>query len=249
MVLKLFLMSLFCAMKKILVNLLAVIFGSMLMGMSLVNAADVAVTHEVPSIVIEASSTSNDCVQIPQTVPANVDLQRVREAWLGWYNQARAKNGLAPYVYNDQLNRTATVWSVHAENKGTIDHKRAGQKVFYDYKKVIAWFADLGLKFKNVKGKTATENIAWDYYKCPTVKGNSGAAADCTDNFIKAIRHGFDFFMSEKNKKYRPHYESIMNPQYKEIGLGIAVDPVHKKFFLTVHYATEITSKPKAVCS
>lgn len=184
-----------------------------------------------------------NCVEMPVGVPANIDMQKVNATWLGWYNQARAKQGLSAYVYNDQLDRSALIWSLAAVKKGRIDHKRPGQKSYYDYKKVMAWFAALGLKFKNVHGETAVENIAWDYYKCPS------SSKDCTDALIKAIRHGFDFFMSEKGKKYRPHYESIMNSQFKEIGLGVAVDPVHKKFFLTVHYATVISSDPSPICA
>ena len=180
------------------------------------------------------------CSSTPENVPETVNMQIVRDTWLKWVNDARLKNGLKPYVINTQLNRTAVIWSESAKKKGKIDHKRPGQKAYYDYKIITSWFAKLGLQFKNVHGSTFVENVNWDYYKC--------GSQDCTNTLTKAIRHGFDFFMSEKGKKYRPHYESIMNTYYKEIGIGIAIDKTKNKYYLTVHYGTAITSKPLPVC-
>ena len=174
------------------------------------------------------------CEVTSSDLPSNVDLAKVRATWLDWTNAVRQENNLAPYTYNDELDRTATIWSETSKQKGYIDHKRPGQTTYYDYKIIETWFKNLGLEFKNVNGKTFTESINWDYYKC--------SAPECTDALTKAIRHGFDFFMSEKGKPYSPHYDSIINPEFKQIGLGIIVDKTAGKYYLTVHYATEITS-------
>lgn len=162
--------------------------------------------------------------------PENVDMKSVRATWLDWYNGARSAAKLAPYIYNDTLSKTALAWSETAEGRGYINHKRDGQKAYYDYKLIKKWFADHGVTFKG-KGTLFTENIGWSPYSC--------TKADCTQEMKKAIRYTFDFYMAEKGKKYRPHYSSVMSSDYHQIGLGISVDEVHKKLYLTVHYAVK----------
>lgn len=171
-----------------------------------------------------------------EDLPANVDLGKVRATWLDWENSERAANGLSPYTYNEDLNRTATIWSEASKQKGYIDHKRPGQTAYYDYKIIEAWFKNLGLEFKNIHSKTFTESIAWEYYSC--------SDTDCTDTLTTAIRKGFNFFTSEKGKKYAPHYDAIINPEFTQIGLGIIIDKSTGKYYLTVHYGTEITAHP-----
>lgn len=181
-----------------------------------------------------------ECLSSPENMPWNVDMARVRTTWVKWNNDARAKLGLKAYVYNDQLGRTAAVWSENAKSQGYISHKRPGQTVYYDYNRLTSWFKNLGLTFANVGGSTHTENIGWDYYSC--------SATDCTDQLLTAIKGTFNFFMSEKVKVYSAHYDSIMSPNFREIGIGIAVDSAKHKFYITIHYGTEITSDPKPVC-
>ena len=185
---------------------------------------------------------NNPCYPLGDDVPANVDMERVRTTWLKWYNDARAEEGIAPLTYNPQLSRTANVWSQEAVLRGEITHQRDPGDSYYDYWKITDWFKDLGLEFKNVYGVTHTENIAWEYYNCPESQD------DCTDHMIPQVRKAFDFYMSEKGQAYTAHYDSIMNPYFKIVGLGIAVDRSANRYYLTVHYGTEITSNPFPIC-
>ena len=105
---------------------------------------------------------------------------------------------------------------------------------------MVDWFADLDLRFKNISRITFTENIGYGYYNCKY--------SDCTGALIQAVKSTFNFFMSEKGRAYAPHYDSIVNPHYRQIGLGIALDASSKKYYLTVHYGTEIISDPDPVC-
>lgn len=178
------------------------------------------------------------CQELGENVPANIDMTRVRAQWLDWYNAERAKLGKFPYVYNPQLNRSAVAWSETMQSKGAMDHKRTGQTAYYDYNLITKWFADLGLVFKNVNSRTHTENIGWGYYSC--------SDSDCTDEVIGAIRSTLDFYLAEKGKSSQAHYQSLMNDYFKEIGLGLAFDG--KKYYLTVHYGTEVISDPLEVC-
>ena len=42
---------------------------------------------------------------------ANVDMNRVRDTWLSWYNGTRSSLGLAPYTYDSRLDTTAHDWN------------------------------------------------------------------------------------------------------------------------------------------
>lgn len=161
----------------------------------------------------------------------NIDMRLVRETWLGWYNDARAQNGLAAYHYNNELNRTAYIWSGVANSRDEITHTREGQTVYYDYNLIKQWFADLGVKFGSISGYTFVENIGWGPYRC--------SSGDCTQDLIENIRSTFDFFMSEKDRSYKPHYDSIMGP-YTVIGLGISLDKENRRYYLTVHYGAKL---------
>lgn len=159
-----------------------------------------------------------------------VDMQKVRVAWLAWNNAERQKLGLHDYTYNNALHRTAYLWSKYSQDKGEMSHKREGQTEYYDYDLILKWFQNLGVDFVNVNRVTFSENIGWGPYSC--------SEADCTQKLIDNIRSTFDFYMAEKNQEYRPHYNSLMNKYFNEIGLGISVG--NGKYYLTIHYATEL---------
>jgi hypothetical protein len=72
-----------------------------------------------------------------------------------------------------------------------------------------------------------TENIWWNVYSCKKT--------DCTDDFIAAIKKSRSFFMSEKGKRYRPHYNAIMW-NFSNIGVWVAL--VGNKYYLVAHYTT-----------
>lgn len=165
-------------------------------------------------------------------LPDNIDMSQVRSSWLSWNNEVRKQEGLHEYLYNNQLNRSAYVWSDFSKQRGQISHKRIGQTEYYDYNMITAWFANLGLKFQNVYRVTHTENIGAGPYRCDNT--------DCTQELINSIRSTFDHYMGEKNKEYRPHYNSVMNGYFNEIGLGISIDKENKKYYLTVHYGTKL---------
>lgn len=169
-----------------------------------------------------------------------IDMEKVRNTWLSWNNDKRSQAGLTPYKLNIHLSKTATLWSEHAAEKGSIDHKRYGKKAYYDFWAIRDWFKEQGLTFKKIGGQEFVENIGWGVYTCNEY--------DCTQELIRGIESTFSFFYNEKGKKYRPHYESLMSDTYKEIGVGIDLDQKAKKYYLTVHYATSITSSPAPIC-
>lgn len=180
---------------------------------------------------------AEQCQYIERPYPASMDMNVVQQTWLGWYNGVRQDLGLHPYAYNQQLERSATVWSIEAVKRGSITHKRPGQTAYYDYRRMVNWFADLGLRFQ---GSLFTENIGWGVYRCQE--------EDCTDELIEAVRTTFDFYLGEKGKASSAHYDSMVNKYFNEIGLGIAIDETRRRYYLTVHYGSKIISNPSPIC-
>jgi uncharacterized protein YkwD len=188
-----------------------------------------------------AAEPAGQCVTVNvQEPPASVDMYRVRDEWIGWYNDYRATLGLPAYAQDATLDRTAGNWSYYSVKRGTIDHKRAWQAPYYDYRAIESWFKKFDVGFKNVGGVTFTENIGWGVYSCDE--------DDCTDELIASIRSTFDFFLGEKDKAYRSHYNTIVNGKFTKMGLGVAVDPAKKRYYLTAHFGTELTEAPSAFC-
>lgn len=179
------------------------------------------------------------CASSEDWVTKNVDLQKVRETWLGWYNTERTKRGLPAYRIEPQLNRTAALWSARSAVKGVMEHKRDGTTAYYDYGAIKSWFQNLGLEFKNVKSMTFTENIGRGPYSCKE--------SDCTQKLLKAIRYSFDYYLAEEGKAYRPHFNAIVNPSFQMMGFGLAVK--NGQYYLTAHFGTEIVSSPLRVCT
>ena len=41
----------------------------------------------------------------------NIDFDKVRQAWLTWHNELRIQQGLDPYTYHSDLEKTAKNWA------------------------------------------------------------------------------------------------------------------------------------------
>ncbi len=169
----------------------------------------------------------------------SIDVYRVRMAWLQWYNKYRKNLGLSPYTLDEHLNAVATKWSLYSADKGVLSHQREGSSEYYDYARIEDWFSAQGLTFTNTQGITFTENIGRGPYSC--------TKSDCTDELIEAIQSTFNFYLSEKNDSYRPHFNSIINPLFQKMGVGIALR--HHEYYLTMHLATSFSSSPPDACA
>ncbi len=194
----------------------------------------------LPTIGVATSAPVIRCVPSGDEVIAGVDLKEVRRVWLSWTNAERKVVGLKPLVQNAQLDRSATTWSRFSQGRGVMSHQRPGQTTYYDYPLITKWFADLGLTFKNVNRMTYSESIGYGSYSC-TVN-------DCTQTLITALRSTFDYYLKEKKRSSRPHYGAIINAQFQIQGMGVAIDSKTKRYYVTTHYATAISSRPTPVC-
>lgn len=168
------------------------------------------------------------------------DADRVEKAWLEWTNTERTLVWAPTIASHSGLTQTAKIWSVESEKRGEMSHKRTNKSSYYDYKEIEKWFSNQGLKFKNVSRKTFSESIGYGVVKCPK-------EGDCTDALITATKSTWKFFMSEKWKQYAPHYKAIVMPEFHLMGVGVELDKSSKRYYITVHYATEIVGDKPAV--
>ena len=187
-----------------------------------------------------ARAADSSCTKFHTEYSAHINLPMVQATWLNWINRLRRRENLPPYVLNPFLNASAQNWSTYAVKRGTIDHKRYAGSPYYDYSAIEQWFANRGLTFKNVDSVTFSENIGWGSFKC-----NS---ADCTTALLAATRSTFDFFVKERSAASRPHWNCLVNDHFKEIGIGVAYSNEQNRYYLTVHYGTQITSMPPMMC-
>jgi hypothetical protein len=182
------------------------------------------------------------CMTVPggQEIPA-VDMERVRNAWLLWVNGERAALALEPYAWNEHLHRTAVAWSVHSAEQHYITHLRSGDRAPYDYQGILSWFSDLGVTFGNAYGSRYAENIAYGPMEC--------TKSECTREMIGMLRAVFDAFMAEKGTGSDTHYRSVVHPDFRQIGIGLALDERKSNYYLTVHYAVDALSNDPPLCS
>jgi uncharacterized protein YkwD len=187
-----------------------------------------------------AHAEDEQCLRINAQNVEHVDVDGLRARWLEWMNGLRASQGLKPYALNEHLNATASNWSTFSVARGTIDHRRTPKAAYYDYGGIERWFSGKGLDFAKIGGKTFTENVGWGVYRCKS--------DDCTQSLTDATRSTFDFFLSERGSN-GPHYRSLVSPQFTMVGIGVALSPAQGRYYLTLHYATDIVSEPAPLCS
>ncbi len=181
---------------------------------------------------IIGSSTISTAITPGVTQVAGVDMNRVRWAWLGFYNSTRRDTWLSPYSYDTRLDNTAHSWNVEfAKWRWLNHHRRNPSDSYYSYSTITEWFKSRGVIGKVAWWSTTTENVGYGYYSC-----NS---SDCTDSLISSIRTTYEFYMSEKWRSYDAHYKSIVQPYFTKIGLDIIVVPEERRYYLTVHYITD----------
>lgn len=178
-------------------------------------------------------------LETPQTVVKydnNIfNFKKVKQTWINWHNEVRNSLKLPNYVENPKLDETAHIRSKTMKLKNKTNHKRHPNDSYYDYWKIADWMKSHGVVCKNIHRATFSESIAYRTFYCHK--------QDCTYDLINAMRKSFDFYMSEKWKKWAPHYRWIVHPLFRQIWVGIELKKIWKnswKYFLTTHYCTKL---------
>lgn len=162
----------------------------------------------------------------------NIDFDKVRQTWLAWHNELRIQQGLEPYTYHRDLEKTAKNRADYLVSLKRSTHKRASSDGYYNYWGIKKWFANLGVSFLKETGwKNAfSESIGYRSYRC--------TAGDCTQELINSTRKIFDAFVSEG--KWGVHYKALVMPHFRQMGLGFQFDPEKKYVYTVIHYAEKV---------
>ena len=160
----------------------------------------------------------------------NVNIDTVKQEWTKLHNLERSKYWLSWYILDSNLNKTAKTRSDKLTNSWTIKnlHQRSSKDWYYNYVNIKSRFTWLWVSFEDVSWTLFTESIWRWYYKCNKL--------DCTQDLIKSIKSTFKFFMSEKNKKSKPHYNGIVMKKFSNIWVWISIDKKTNRYFLVSHY-------------
>ncbi|MFZ2150618.1 MAG: CAP domain-containing protein [Candidatus Absconditicoccaceae bacterium] len=180
-------------------------------GISLVNGTDIDQNTQLSTI-------------------ENVNIDIVKQEWTKRHNQERKKYGLDGYILNQDFNISAKTRSDKLSKSGKLRnlHQRSTKDGYYSYGNIKSWFQNLGVDFEDVNGTLFTESIGRGYYKCNKT--------DCTQDLIKSIKSTFKFFMSEKGRSRKPHYNGIVSSNFSNMGVGISIDKKTNRYFLVSHY-------------
>lgn len=165
----------------------------------------------------------------------NINFSEVRDYWLWLYDQVRMQEKLYWYSYNYKLEETAFQWSKTQKDVWEASHKRNENSSFYDYGEITSWFQERWVVCESIWGYTHTENVWWWKFYC--------SDEECSDELKAWIKRTFDYYMSEKNLDYQPHYSSIVNGYFKNVWLWVSVNKLWEndyEFYLTIHYCTEL---------
>lgn len=160
----------------------------------------------------------------------SMSMKTVRDTFLALHNDARKSRNLPALALNDALNYSATVWAKQNEVEGKITHDRKDNQQPED------WFNSIGITFKKLNGFTFAENLGSTTYECTDT--------DCTDDVVAATQSLFEAFMDEEGTAVTGHFDNIVQPDYRQLGLGLAIDEDIKTLYLTAHYAQAVDASP-----
>lgn len=186
--------------------------------------------NDKPSVTFPFADKANEMACYDEHLGTSVNMEEVRDEWLAWHNAARTSRNLEPFVEHRGLNYSSSLWAKQNEVDDQITHDRK------DGQKPDDWFKEIGITFESVTGMVFAENLGMKSYVC--------SEQDCTDEVLAATKSLFDAFMAEEDTTFTGHFDNIVEPDYKQLGMGLAIDEEKKAIYLTTHYAQAVDNFP-----
>ena len=151
----------------------------------------------------------------PETIQARVDR----------HNNVRQ----TPVKTHPQLMESAQIRADHlsANNIRSNTHRRISEN--YNYQQIENWFKKLGITFKNINGWTFSENIAYNTVRCEQ---------DCDKALVQATQRSRQFFYDREKLDNGDHYRAIVQENFTQIGIGIAVKD--GRYHIVIHYGAHV---------
>jgi len=97
-------------------------------------------TSKIPTTEVIKTSDGTNYIHIN-----NVDVQKVKDAVLGWHNTERSNMKVSLYSYHSDLEKSATTRAkvLRTEARTNNTHRRKSGDGYYNYASIMQWFNDL----------------------------------------------------------------------------------------------------------
>lgn len=163
---------------------------------------------------------------------SNVDVKKVREAILSWHNSERNSVWVNPYVYNLDLEWSATTRAntLAQSTKTSNLHSRKAGDGYYNYKSLLGRFSGVWIKFPSSTKWAASfsESIGYGSYKC--------SKSDCTQELITAIKKTWTWLIMREKSSKGSHYRAVVMKHFTQMWAWIAIDKSHNRYYVVFHY-------------
>ena len=162
----------------------------------------------------------------------NINEQKVREAILSWHNQERKSLWYNAYLYNLDLEWSATLWAntLSASGKTSNLHLRNDGDGYYNYNSMLNRFSNLWINFpKSIWwGASFSESIWYNTYRC--------SKSDCTDDLIAAIKKTRTWLIMKEKTSMWSHYKAVIMKHFTQMWVWVAIDKSHNRYYVVFHY-------------
>lgn len=163
---------------------------------------------------------------------SNIDEQKVRNAILSRHNEERNNVWVNPYIYNLDLEWSATTRAnkLAASGKTSNLHLRNSWDWYYNYDSILNRFSNLWITFwKAPKWAAAfSESIWYGTYKC--------SKSDCTQELITAIKKTWTNLIMKEKSSNGSHYRAAAMKHFTQMWAWIAIDKSNNRYYLVIHY-------------
>ena len=162
----------------------------------------------------------------------NINEQKVREAILSWHNEERKSLWRNAYLYNLDLEGSATLWANKLMESGKTSnlHPRNSGDGYYNYNSMLNRFSKLWINFpKSIWwGASFSESIWYNTYRC--------SKSDCTDDLISAIKKTWTWLIMKEKSSMGSHYKAVIMKYFTQMWAGVAIDKSRNRYYVVFHY-------------
>jgi len=169
----------------------------------------------------------------------NVDIQKVRTAFLNSINIIRQTRWRKKYAYDERLDYSAYAWAQTLSERNQVTPtnrsspwphwRNTPDEWYYNYSVIDQRFRDRWVNATIINWVNHTENVSKPHFSCKQ--------EDCTQATIDALEWTLDRFMAEESYD-GAHFRSIVKKEFRYIGLWLYKDA--NGLWVVIHYATDL---------
>lgn len=162
---------------------------------------------------------------------SNIDEWEVRNAIISRHNEERVNVWVNPYVYNLDLECSATTRANELAQSQKINNLHwRNWELNYNYNSMLTRFSNLWIDFPNsIKWASSfSESIWYGTYKC--------SKSDCTNDLINAVKKTWTNLIMKEKSSNGSHYRAATMKHFTQMWAWIAIDKSNNRYYLVIHY-------------